>query len=169
MSCWVCGRATYAQRSTCSHFCSRRVQDLIRLAKSLGKRVTRNCSLCGLVFNTFNLRWFTCSPLCSRLKIKIDAKNRTTEHRKALRYGITVEALAMILDAGCYAPGCKSRKRLNIDHDHSCCAGRTSCGKCVRGALCQRHNMFLGAIENDYQFAIWVLNQPNMVMKGDWK
>ena len=28
------------------------------------------------------------------------------------------------------------RKRLAVDHDHRCCPGPVSCGRCVRGLLC---------------------------------
>jgi hypothetical protein len=46
-----------------------------------------------------------------------------------------------------------------VDHDHSCCQGRRSCGKCVRGALCNRHNLYLGFIEKDPAFGVWALAQ----------
>lgn len=42
-----------------------------------------------------------------------------------------------------------STKRLAVDHDHSCCDGPTSCGKCVRGALCSVCNVFVGRMRDD--------------------
>lgn len=39
---------------------------------------------------------------------------------------------------------CGDNFRLSVDHDHSCCSGIKSCGNCIRGVLCMRHNLLLG-------------------------
>jgi hypothetical protein len=42
-------------------------------------------------------------------------------------------------------------KRLAVDHDHGCCAGRTSCGACIRGLLCGPCNRMLGHVRDSPQ------------------
>lgn len=49
---------------------------------------------------------------------------------------------------GSSEPG--SRYGWQLDHDHSCCPGKTwaSCGRCDRGVLCQRCNLRLSVVED---------------------
>jgi hypothetical protein len=42
-----------------------------------------------------------------------------------------------------------TKKGWNIDHDHKCCPGPRSCGKCVRGILCSHCNTGLGQFFDD--------------------
>ena len=54
-------------------------------------------------------------------------------------------------------------RRLSVDHDHTCCNGPTSCGRCVRGLLCRPCNDLLGHIRDDPATAARVvtyLDQP---------
>ncbi len=38
--------------------------------------------------------------------------------------------------------------QLAVDHDHDCCPGSKSCGRCVRGLLCARCNTGLGIVDS---------------------
>jgi Recombination endonuclease VII len=62
------------------------------------------------------------------------------------------EALVTKQKGKCANPECGAidapQERLHVDHDHSCCAGRKTCGKCIRGLLCRRCNTILGMAED---------------------
>lgn len=42
-------------------------------------------------------------------------------------------------------------RRLDVDHDHSCCSGEKSCGMCVRGLLCGKCNKAIGALSDSIE------------------
>ena len=42
---------------------------------------------------------------------------------------------------------CKENKKLYVDHDHSCCPTENTCGKCIRGLICQKCNMMMHYID----------------------
>jgi hypothetical protein len=64
------------------------------------------------------------------------------------RYGLTVDAFnALVLQQLGQCLICRrslTDARLAVDHDHNCCPGSTTCGKCIRGVLCHQCNVALG-------------------------
>ena len=72
-----------------------------------------------------------CKP-CSRLAVQ------------STLYGLSADGIREKLATGCAV--CGSMNDLEIDHDHNCCPGVKSCGKCVRDALCGRHNRAEGML-----------------------
>jgi hypothetical protein len=81
-------------------------------------------------------------------------RQRLHSDRVAKVYGITGEQYAAILKAQggvCYICHRKPQaKRLACDHDHRCCPGPVSCGRCVRGLLCRNCNRdVLGHLKDD--------------------
>lgn len=65
-------------------------------------------------------------------------KQRTRELRREKVYGLTPEAFEALWEAQgrvCAACGKPIRNKPCIDHDHTCCDGPVSCGRCVRGIL----------------------------------
>lgn len=74
---------------------------------------------------------------------------------RALKYGLTLEQLDGMYEAqdyrcawcGRHESECPKQK-LCVDHDHDCCPGYKSCGKCVRRLLCDDCNMVEGRLRN---------------------
>lgn len=78
--------------------------------------------------------------------------------QKLRQYSLTEEHLDQMLGEqnGCCALcfvefSDKPATRMGIDHDHRCCSGIKSCGKCVRGLLCHRCNVMIGFLEGFVQ------------------
>lgn len=82
-------------------------------------------------------------------EFRIAQRARTHARRVGAVYNLP-EGLydAILAEQGGRCAWCRlatgARRKLAVDHDHSCCHGPTSCGKCVRGLLCADCNQFLG-------------------------
>ena len=77
---------------------------------------------------------------------------RSNGYNLQSKYGITIadyEALLKSQNGGCAICGKapSADRRLSVDHDHSCCSGRRTCGGCLRGLLCTTCNSWLGFYE----------------------
>ncbi|WP_405373428.1 MULTISPECIES: endonuclease domain-containing protein [unclassified Microbacterium] len=70
------------------------------------------------------------------------------EARRLRFYGVRPDEYRAAVEAGCQI--CRTTDvELHVDHDHSCCPGHITCGRCVRGFLCGLCNRGLGAFRDD--------------------
>lgn len=108
-----------------------------------------HCRNCGEYFKEENMKLspnrnykglsycLECAPLLSRT-------------RQLQKYNLTIDDYHNLLQIQNFSCSiCKQkdttfRKRLSVDHDHACCPGEGSCGKCIRGLLCHHCNTALG-------------------------
>lgn len=111
-------------------------------------------------------------PRCGEHHRGVTAQRKEAAWAKRLweTYHITPEqywAIYKYQGGVCY--GCRrakgtGRKKLSVDHDHACCNGPVSCGKCVRGLLCSPCNRdVLGHLRDDpeaFQRFITYINDP---------
>lgn len=91
--------------------------------------------------------------------------NLCSRHNYKMRtYGLDFKSLTELLQSGkCHSCGREvSPTSVHIDHDHLCCPSNTSCGACVRGALCRECNQgigFLGDTSESVQGAVEYLKR----------
>lgn len=96
-----------------------------------------------------NRDWYRSNP-------RPNAKN-VEQHLKH-RYGITPQDRErMLLNQGgcCYLCGdlldLAQPRKVHVDHDHACCPGTKTCGKCIRGIACDPCNRGVGYFRDDPQ------------------
>lgn len=89
------------------------------------------------------------------------ARRKTAAFKKAQRttrvkwqFGLSEQAYRdLLIGQGSCCAICKvpdsGQRSWHIDHDHTCCPGKKSCGKCVRGLLCSNCNVGLGHFKDD--------------------
>lgn len=100
--------------------------------------------------------YYSCKECASADQKRLYDQRKLDKAAKTLvwQYNITQEQYDEMMErqggtcAICDQP-CPSGKRLHVDHDHSCCPGIKSCGKCVRGLLCTNCNNGLGRFKDD--------------------
>lgn len=103
-----------------------------------------------------------CAECGPGVRIKWRASSRRAECMTRVRsenvsgagtpHGLTPTArkvLVWMQDGKCAICHDELQDALVVDHDHRCCPGGNSCGKCRRGMLCPRCNSGLGFFADD--------------------
>jgi Recombination endonuclease VII len=98
-------------------------------------------------------RWIADSQNPERLRVRRAGHLRT-------KYGITLEQYESMAEAQggvcalCGGPPGKGSLKVgrlgpvfSVDHDHACCPGQVTCGKCIRGLICERCNKAMGFVD----------------------
>jgi hypothetical protein len=81
-------------------------------------------------------------------------KTCTSYAKAASRYNVSADELRAMearQDNRCAICRCVETKpwRMSLDHDHSCCPSKSSCGECVRELLCDSCNRMIGPAHDD--------------------
>jgi hypothetical protein len=141
-------------------------------------------------------------PERTRARIRVHRENNIekirTYHReyarntfkRALRHHVKqerYERMSLAQGGICAITVCDStgtKHGLDVDHDHSHCSGNTSCGECVRGLVCNPHNIAMGLLKDSWEKALglieylengystiqqaraWVEEHPSPLIKG---
>ena len=119
------------------------------------------CLGCGVFKTTQNTYWTNqkkglrprCKECTSAYHKEFSVAHPGRRDSKHLYYtfGLTPHDYDTILEkqggvcAICNGPEL-TNSRFSIDHDHTCCPGRKSCGHCVRGLLCRQCNTGIGSL-----------------------
>lgn len=109
-----------------------------------------HCRNCGEYFKEEQMKVSNTEGRYKSLSYCIDCAPLLKRVRTLKKYNLSLDDYHELLKSQDYS--CKIcngkdtsyRKRLSVDHDHNCCPGEGSCGKCIRGLLCHHCNSGLG-------------------------
>jgi len=139
------------RKNYCSHSCRQKkrcdhVEHMDLLARMQAKsrwadkrpKLEVSCEFCRELFLPTSGRQKWCSTCVPDKKFRCLARRYKLSKQQFESLKAKCSGLCAI---------CKSRTAECVDHDHSCCPGDVTCGRCVRGVVCETCNQALSAVE----------------------
>ncbi len=125
----------------------------------------------------------TRKPRCATHARALKTQRRINAHERHVQstYGLSAGDYQRLYEAqgglcaicGLTTGAKGASKRLTVDHDHKCCNGPISCGKCVRGLVCAKCNEVLGYYRDDRKCFVrgynYLKNPPAKGVLGNGK
>lgn len=134
----------------------------------------KKCSLCGddkedAEFSKDSSKKSGLSSRCrvcknsKRSEYRISTSEHNSDYMLEWRYNISRERYIKILHSqnGVCAVCKLIPKKFCVDHDHTCCPGKKSCGKCIRGLLCSNCNTAIGLLKENVNTLFEAINYIN--------
>lgn len=149
--------SVYNKRQYCSYNCNGNAKAVLN---NQGQKLCQTCN----IYKDLDQYYFVKRNESRRLAnciecISFTALIKRREKRVETlikRYNLSLDEYELILKKQNYKCGIckidrgnKNVEHLFVDHDHKCCPGRFSCGKCVRGLLCDKCNRGGGFFNDD--------------------
>ena len=72
------------------------------------------------------------------------------------KYRLSIDKYEKILEkqgGGCLICS-RNNGKMVVDHDHDCCPQSKTCGKCIRGIICDQCNRAIGLIKDNPSTAL---------------
>lgn len=87
---------------------------------------------------------------------RLENKDEFATQQREYKYKMSGEQYQKLLEEQDYVCAICGKANANgqdlyVDHDHSCCSGSKSCGKCIRGLLCHKCNSALGLFDDSIE------------------
>lgn len=118
----------------------------------------KRCSICREVKNRdldFHKQSSRCKPCNSKYRKTLrqaGVGKKSTDYLVRYTYKTTRQVLEDLFELQDYRCGICSKDIIeegyHVDHDHACCPGEKTCGKCIRGLLCPNCNRGLGQFKD---------------------
>lgn len=87
----------------------------------------------------------------------IPAKIRANHGHRQRMFGLSpemFESMQQFQNNACAICGKVFEQTPHVDHNHACCSGKKSCGKCIRGLLCHHCNAGLGNFKDEVELLL---------------
>ncbi len=147
--CKDCGRKGAAEARKHAFDCDCR-QCVSKANRAMGLKTCPKCHIARPFDEFYRNKYGHLSSYCHTCTSNPTENERIS--RRCRKHGITlIDFYKMYAEQSGACAACGDEKpasKLDIDHDHSCCAEATSCGECVRQLLCKPCNRALGFIRD---------------------